>query len=242
MRSSEFVVERLVPLQGGFNVRDLGGYPAAGGKRVRQGAVYRSGALNSLTDADLRVMEKLGVKTIVDFRSAQEREHAPHRLPDTVKAVHELSISAGDIASLTDFTLENGAELMRRINRKLVDAARAQYAEFFRLLSSTGNMPLLFNCSAGKDRTGLGAALLLCALGVEREIIYEDYLLSAKFVRGQYNALARKHPNLAAALTVERPYLEAAFDEMDSRFGGPEAYLERQLGVDAGLLRSLYTV
>lgn len=233
--------ERLLPLEGAYNVRDLGGYPAFGGKTVKWGKVFRSGDLNSLTASDQKLLENIGIKTVVDFRSEQERLRAPHRLPDSVKLLKNLTISAGDMVALSEFTVEAGPSLMLKINRLLVSNAQPQYREFFGLLSGQEYAPLLFNCSAGKDRTGFAAAMFLSSLGVEREVIYHDYALSAEYVREKYANLVTEEPQLEAALTVEREYLEAAFHEIDSRFGGVEKYLAGSLGVNLELMRFLYT-
>lgn len=241
LKHENILQERLLPLEGAYNVRDLGGYPAPGGKTVKWGKVFRSGDLSKLTSNDKQLLENIGIKTIVDFRSEQERTREPHRLPDSVEVLRNLTINAGDMVALTEFTREAGPELMIKINRMLTTDAQPQYREFFSLLSGQTHLPLLFNCSAGKDRTGFAAAMFLASLGVEREIIYNDYVLSADYVRDKYASLLEKEPHLESALTVQREFLEGAFDEIDTRFGGVENYLAGTLGVNLGLMRELYT-
>lgn len=229
-----------LPLEGAYNVRDLGGYPAAGGSNVIYGRVFRAGDLNKLTPNDLRLLEERSIRTVIDFRTEKEKREAPHKLPASVTQVLPLVIRPGDIKDLSAFTEEDTQRFMIQLNRSLVTDHQASYAAFFKALSSFENTPLLFNCSAGKDRTGLAAALFLASLGVDRDIIYQDYLLSAVYVKDKYAQLVAKNPRLAPLFTVQKEYLEAAFDEIDTRYGGVENYLRKQLGVDTALMKRLY--
>lgn len=115
------------------------------------------------------------------------------------------------------------------------------YKEFFSILSEKENAPLLFHCSAGKDRTGIAAALLLSALGVDRETVTEDYMLSAEHITKKYEFITREHPELKPLTTVRKEYLETAFRGIDEEFGGIERYLIDNLEVDLDKLRELYT-
>ena len=233
--------ERVVELEKAYNVRDLGGYPAAAGKTVRWGLVYRSGDLHTLSDGDVEELRRRGIATVVDFRTDREREDEPHRLPATVRHVADLPITPGNLPDFETLTDKEAADILVRVNRELVTEARPQYRAFFRELADPANLPLLFNCSAGKDRTGLAAALFLSSLGVDRETVFGDYLLSAVHLRDKYQSQIDENPGLAPLYTVRREYLQAAFDEIDSRYGGTEAYLREQLGVDVELMRRLYT-
>ena len=232
---------RLVDLEGAYNVRDLGGYAAGLGKTVKPGLVYRSGDLHSLSGRDVRELARRGIKTVVDFRTDGERETEPHKLPETVVSVIALPITPGNLPDFASLSKEGAADMMLRVNRDLVTEARPQYAAFFKALADPDNQPLLFNCSAGKDRTGLAAAFFLVSLGVDRETVYRDYLLSAACLKDKYRHMLAKHPDIGPALTVRREYLEAAFAEIDARYGGIDAYLRDQLSVDADRMRQLYT-
>ncbi|MDL2269478.1 tyrosine-protein phosphatase [Desulfosarcina sp. OttesenSCG-928-A07] len=233
---------RFLPLQGAVNVRDLGGYRAVGKKTVKWGTVYRAGDLNQLTPKDVAWLESLGTpRTVVDFRSQQEKAMAPHRLPKTVQKIVEPMIDPGDILSFKNFDGHSSDDVMVELNRVLVHSAQPQYRILVNTLANPDNLPLLFNCSAGKDRTGLGAVFFLAALGVDRETIVQDYLLSADAVKDRYAAEVAEKPETAPLYTVRREYLEAAFDEIDTRYHGMEAYLTRQLGVDLEQMRTLYT-
>lgn len=227
-------------LEGAFNLRDLGGYAAQDGRIVKRGMVFRADALNRLTDADLAALAPLGLKTIVDFRTEAEKKAAPHRVPAGVSRVLEVPVNPGNMSGLRDITPEEAAQIMPRLNRKLVNEHTKEYALFFSHLAEYGESPLLFNCSAGKDRTGLAAALFLSALGVDKETVFRDYLESARHITRKYADEIAARPWLAPLFTVKREYLEAAFEEIDARHGGMDNYLVKELGVDVELLRRRY--
>lgn len=233
--------KRLLPIEGAYNVRDLGGYKTAQGKTVKWGMVYRSGDLNHLTPTDLDELKKRNLKTIVDFRGKEERDKAPDKMPETVKNVHHIPVDPGNIIALSEFNAENGTELMRSLNEALVNGAKSEYTTFFEILSDPENTPLLFHCSAGKDRAGFAAVLFLSSLGVDRETIYQDYLLSADCVKEKYAPLVKENPHLAPLMTVKREYLDKAFEVIDNNYGGIENYLSKELGVDINRMRSIYT-
>lgn len=237
----ETMTRRFVALEGVTNYRDVGGYPAAHGKTVKWLCFYRSGDLFALSDKDLATLAATGLKTIVDFRSNYEAQADPDRVPASVIKVCNLRIDPGDIFALEDAVNGDGAHLMAHLNVVLVNEAKAQYAGFFQLLADSANTPLLCHCSAGKDRTGLAAALFLTALGVDRELIYADYMLSARLAEEKYRHILNHHPRLLAVITVNPAYLAAAFKEMDDKYGGPAAYLTHELKVDIPLLQAMYT-
>jgi protein-tyrosine phosphatase len=212
------------------------------GGQVKWGMLYRSGDLCDLQAEDRRELEKRNLKTVVDFRDQAEREAAPDGVIGTVVSTHWLPIDAGnmmDLAGVGDSA--DGEALMEKLYRVLAGEARSQYREFFRILSDPANAPILFHCSAGKDRTGMGAALTLSALGVSRDIIIEDYLLSAEYLKGKYRAWLSADSHLEPMMSVRRRYLEAAFDTIERDYGGMDRYLQDELGASPGLLRELYT-
>jgi protein-tyrosine phosphatase len=237
---------RLLAVEGIYNVRDLGGYAVPGGKQVIWGILYRSGDLHTISDAGRAVLEERKLKTIVDFRGQEEIDKAPDVVLSTVLHNHKLSIAPDSMLNLFQSTADATAdasaeEFMREIYRILVNDARLQYREFFRLLSNPENTPLLFHCSAGKDRTGLAAALFFSALGVDRETIYDDYMLSEEYVKEkfalEFQVTHRSHP----VWTIRRDYLETAFEQIDVRYGGTDRYLREELDVEPERLRLLYT-
>lgn len=230
-------------LEGSFNTRDMGGYATKSGAQVKSGKLFRSDDLYTITDADLTLLQDLPLRTIFDFRRADEKQRKPDRIPASVCTVHLYETEPGTFSGkdLAAISREDMYGYMAQYNRDLVNNNQDSYRKFFAVLAEEDCTPILFHCSSGKDRAGLGAALLLSALGVEREIIFEDYMRSKANVLEKHRQNLQRRPNMEAQFTVERSYLEAAFAEIDRKYGGVDKYLVNQLGADLEKLRSLYT-
>lgn len=240
--------DRALPLEGAFNLRDMGGYATADGGRVKRGMLYRSGTMSMLTEADERHLAGLGIATVCDLRRPGERASHPTRWCEPA-GVHywsrdytESSGVLGDVIRDEDATPAAMRDAMIRVYQVIpTDHAPSYRVMFDRLLG--GHVPLLFNCAAGKDRTGVGAALILHALGVPRDTILEDYLLTnshadfSRYVTGRSNAmarLARRAPDVIAPLfAADADYLAMMFETVERDFGGMDAYLADAIGVDA---------
>ncbi len=237
---------RVIALEGCSNLRDLGGYRTADGRRVRMGRVFRSGSLANMTDADLARFGALGIRTVCDLRGVGESARAPSRLPGAdAPEVVPLPIEPRVGASLRD--LLRREEATGEDTYALLQAAYAAYAGehlhryralFVRLLD--GPLPLLFHCSAGKDRTGFGAALLLTALGVPRETVMADYLATNRIWRREH-ALPPETPDAVrdTLLAAHRPLLDGALDQAIKGYGSVDRLLEAGLGLDAARLQAL---
>ena len=152
---------RLLPIEGAYNIRDLGGYPTSDHKHVKWKTFIRSGDLDKLTESDLDYLTSLHIRTDIDFRSMQEKKAAADKIPSTVTQYIPLSIEAGDMTDMTHFNLNNIPGILEQAYVYIIQNAQDTYREFFRIVSEERNTPLLFHCSAGKDRTGIAAALLL---------------------------------------------------------------------------------
>ncbi|MDQ1228632.1 tyrosine-protein phosphatase [Sphingomonas sp. SORGH_AS_0879] len=245
--------QRVLPLQGGRNFRDLGGYRTLDGRTVKWGLLYRSGQMHDLTPADYAYLQKLGIRTVCDFRDTRERTGEPTNWPAGQKPKVLSDDYALDMSGMmlpgdpSTWTHEQVVAAMTATYPKLLDQFRGQYRRMFAELLA-GNAPLAFHCTAGKDRTGVAAALLLSALGVPRATVIEDYLLS-----NQHMAPPPAHPtgfwaklSPEAARTfagVDRRYIEAVFAVTDRHPGGTMGYLKDELGVDPARiakLRGLY--
>jgi protein-tyrosine phosphatase len=243
------VAERLLPLEGGQNFRDLGGYPTEDGRRVRWGQLYRSGTMHALTDSDYAMLGQLGIRVSCDLRATDEREKEPTRWAvdkpprrferDYALDLGPLARELGDPAVTPDRARAVFAQFYAEVPMRFASQCREMFGELLR-----GSLPLSFNCSAGKDRTGVAAALLLTALGVSRETVIEDYLLSNRYYApkppppGQDDATSRWIASLSpevrgVLMGVERNYLESSFAAIERRYGSLDAYFERELGVDA---------
>lgn len=254
------LAERVVPLEAGSNFRDLGGYPASGGKRVRWGRIFRTAAMPKLTAADERTIAALGVRSLVDLRSLDERQMSPTDWR-ALGVTRHFAVDYSATELFGDGSAVNVVDLYARWPLAL----KSQYRRIFEDLLA-GEGPVMFNCSAGQDRTGLAAALVLSALGVPRDVILADYHLSTTHRRPQFefadvdlaalaptNAMARFMLVRSGGRTTARPQplldpsgealLMAALRRIETDYGSVESYLAVELDVDAAdvaRLRSLY--
>ena len=225
------------PIEGISNFRDLGGYTTASGSTVRLTKVYRSNHLANLNNADIDQLGSLQLKTIVDLRSEKECKLAPSCLPqESTPSVHLLPVSPKVGASLQEL-LENGQTTGRDVKDLMVASYRSyardhvsQYRKLIDLLIDENNLPLVFHCSAGKDRTGFGAAIILTALGVPHNVIIDDYL----FTNQAWQAVVRKNKDLThdvrqALMGAHTEYIDSSFKEIEETFGSMEDYLQDAL-------------
>jgi protein-tyrosine phosphatase len=253
------VAERLVPLAQGSNFRDIGGYVGAGGKHVRWGLIYRSAGQPLLTPEDVDQIKALGVAQLVDLRSSEERVIAPTRItgvPYTAVGYSMREIFGGSSPG----QMHNGADVYRNLPHLLAPQLRIIFADLLHRQT-----PIVYNCSAGQDRTGFTTAIILSALGVPRDVIVADYELSTKYRRPEYEmpkldpaahpddpvvqlfARSQQRPNWRTPQPLVdaegRPFLRGAFEEIEAKWGSVEGYLDKQVGVspaDIETLRRLY--
>lgn len=238
-----FTPRRALTLQGTSNFRDLGGYPAAGGKHVKWGRIYRSADISQLTDSDLLALQSRHVALVCDLRGPQEVAQAPDRLP---AGARRLALPAGS-ENIDPRALMSGGP---RLNRDSLMRAvytntsffRAKYKPLFdELLTLDNGQALLFHCTAGKDRTGIGAALVLAALGVDRPTILQDYAATDTYWQaGREQSLHRMtQAGLSAeAVAAMRPllaanpaYLAGTFAAIDRQYGSLDKYLATEMGL-----------
>ncbi|MDR0430152.1 MAG: tyrosine-protein phosphatase [Tannerellaceae bacterium] len=237
--------ERHLPMAGGFNFRDLGGYRTKDGHFVKWGKIFRSDDLHSLTENDLNYLSSIPLVSIVDFRSETEMTQAPDKIPASVKKDYPFPITPGNLTAANDLSALENLNLdsvMMEINKQLVTdpVAIKRYKDFFTLLQNEEEIPLMFHCSAGKDRTGMGAALILLGLGVEEETVLQDYLLSNTYLKDKYASPIEKFPSLQPLFTVKAAFLQAGLDQLKKTYGSIENYLEGALGVDIAKFREMY--
>jgi protein-tyrosine phosphatase len=250
--------QRLLPLEGGRNFRDLGGYRTADGRTVKWGLLYRSGSMHDLTANDYAYLEKRGIRVVCDFRSPRERNaepvswpaaHAPTVFADDYDLTKATTMPKVDMQTLTP---ESARQMLAASYPGILSNFGSQYRRMFAELL-TGHAPLAFNCSAGKDRTGVAAALLLTALGVPRETVIEDYLLTNRYLDPQAltkgkatanEAWTKLSPGVVEAFsTADRSYIEAALAVLDKHPGGAMGYLHDEMNLsdaDITKLRGMY--
>ena len=237
LADTDFAVRRL-PLAGAVNCRDLGGYLAADGRRIRSGLLFRSDQFAELTDDDLPLVVALGLRTMCDLRADSERLHKPNRAFDGhAPAQHVLGFMPHGGDALID-DVRGGrigtAEIEARVRemyRRFVSEQTAPYRQLLQLLSAD-KLPLLYHCTSGRDRTGFGTLVVLGALGVPRETIVADYVASNQFRRDLRFQLGDIDPQLMQTLTQSHPdYIAASFDEIDRQWGGMDLYLRDALAL-----------
>jgi protein-tyrosine phosphatase len=248
------------------NLRDLGGYRTSDGATVASGLVYRSNQLSGISAEDMQELAALGLRNAFDLRTLSERDTRPEELPPGVQYVVldvlEDSPHAGPAQlerlmqdpQTANATLGGGQveEGFRESYREFISlpSAREGFRELFLALGDEGQLPALFHCTTGKDRTGWAAAAFLTLLGVPRDVVMEDYLRSNENIIPAYQGAidafveAGGEPDIPAAILGVKPeYLESAYDEMEARYGTIENYFAEGLGIDAtrqGALRALH--
>ncbi|MFG2296605.1 tyrosine-protein phosphatase [Streptomyces sp. NPDC048603] len=240
------------------NLRDLGGTPLAGGRTVREGLVLRSGQLDRLDLAADPAVAALGVRTVLDFRTGAERDDHPDRVPEGARLLVEDvladKMNSGRVpvaAQLKDILADpikaeehlgggKAEALFGDIYRSFVSSASGQaaYRALLTELADPEAGPLLFHCTAGKDRTGWGATVVLALLGADDETLMAEYLSVNPAVRQAFAPMiegftaAGGNPDIALALIGVVPaYLEAALDEVSTRYGSMEKYVREGLGI-----------
>ncbi|WP_269515392.1 tyrosine-protein phosphatase [Brevundimonas subvibrioides] len=237
------------------NFRDYGGYDTAAGRTLKTGQLFRSAHQASVSEADLARLAALDIGTVVDLRRPVERRRQPSRRPAGFSGqVFESDLDeAGEAPHITflktaDLTPESGRRFMTETYRELpfAPAHIDLFARYFRALGES-DRPVLIHCAAGKDRTGMLAALTHHLLGVSRDDLIEDYLLTnvAVDLAGRAPAIAEQlkgftgrtasHDAVVAFMGVEEAYLDAAIGSIKARHGSIDAYLEQALGVDDSL-------
>jgi len=236
--------DRVLPLEGATNFRDLGGYAGRGGRMVRWRRLFRSDHLGGLTAADKAVLAELGLARALDLRGVAERAAAPYDLPGVTQ--HSLAIEPTVVQRMQDLaatgerlTVPVVGGLMKDLYRGLVNDQARRYAELFEHLLQA-DAPLVFHCTAGKDRTGFAAALVLLALGVPRDVVMHDYLLTNQvFQQPPRGRREISDEALAVLWRVQQGFLDAALHAVDTDHGGVERYLRQRLGLGPVALDAL---
>ena len=247
-------------LQGAYNFRDVGGYPTTDGKKVKRGLIFRSEALAQLTDRDYEQLAELKIKVLCDFRGDDEKQRAPTKWRGSEVEMFPQPIAAGGNTNSIMGKVIQGAPpeeikaVMAGLYGQFVTANVPAYQKLMRRIVD-GGVPVLYHCTAGKDRTGVFTALLLTTLGASRATVMEDYLLTNQYVLTD-KAVATMTANLKnygitkappmeslkPLLGVEPEYLEAVFATIDKEFGNFDEFRRKALGLtdaDVKKLRSM---
>ncbi len=261
------MASRHLDISGLINFRDIGFYPAknlAGEHRsVKPALLYRSGHFHDLNEPTNQALADRRIDLVFDFRNEKERTKKPSQFvspfsPTIVELTLDPGSGASFINALPDIRKDNTAldapsmqQMMRAINRSLVTDHADVYRQFFTHLLAAKPAAVVFHCASGKDRTGVAAALLLSALGVDRDTIIEDYMLTNSCLDVHHHvarAMAdfdNSYPSimqpdvLSAMYEVHPSYLSAALDAIDQQYGGIQNYLQEKMALDHSAIELL---
>lgn len=254
--SPEAIAERVIAIPGARNLRDIGGYPTADGRTVKRGMIYRGGHPGNIPADHLTDLRMLKLKAVLDLRTTEERRSIPYDESCLAGARYwsrDYDLSRGDIVAL----LRDPQTTEIAMRRHMLSAYRLFHEEqhggiagLFNLLVE-GFVPLLVNCTAGKDRTGVTIAILPGALGVPRDIIRQDYALTDSLhdpsgqlfdvdPDGPFAYLLGVEPDVWRTMNSSSPdYIDATFEALDEAYGGVEGYLRQRHGIDRHQLTQL---
>jgi protein-tyrosine phosphatase len=250
---SQTPTARLVNLQGGLNFRDLGGYETSDNGIVARGRVYRSATLHRLTAVDLATIQRLGLRVVYDLRTEAERERAPSVHPDGIRCeLLPIGGTAAKTMELTDLFADGRlsdlpSDFLVRGYDTMVEAGAPSFGRLLTKLAEPDGTPGVFHCTAGKDRTGISAALLLSVLGVDEATILDDFELSAIYYTEPQMARVRLRlvdsdidvARYRALFGAPRTAMATLLATIREGYGSVEAYLQQAAGVGPELFTQL---
>jgi protein-tyrosine phosphatase len=255
---NELAYERVIHLEGTSNTRDIGGYQTSDLRTLRRGQIIRSENLSQLTASDFQKLEAIGVKTVIDLRTDREHNQSPTVwLGDNPPRFFHLPVgdahndwfrAQSRMMKRQRFTQEQSSEHMIEGYRMIAEVGPPSYQKLMELVLDESNWPILIHCNAGKDRAGVAVTLILEALGVDRETIMEEFLLTNEVGRTEKKAmiLAKESKNFGSIrrlgrgpsasawfpiVGVQAEMLEAFYTSVEEQYGSMDAFLT-ELGVD----------
>lgn len=236
--------ERHITLTGSFNFRDLGGLIADTGKAVRTGKLFRADGLHALTDEDMEVLAGKRIATVIDLRTSGELEQTgPARLTQHGARHLHLSIMEGDVSSAESREWREDYTLGMMYGDMIANRG-SQFAAVLQAIGEAGNLPAVFHCAAGKDRTGVTAAMIYGILGVSNDQIVADYALTNAAMEKMREAWAsrgadthsRNYP--AHVMRADPENMEQFLELVEKRHGSMVGYLE-SIGVSDQTMQSI---
>ena len=249
--TSGIISNRVIDMDNVSNFRDLGGYSTTDNKQLKWGYIYRSGHLSNANLFDQDKIKRLGIKTIIDLRTEDDRKKHPYfinisKINIPIESCDFLAIK--DIILKEKFTRSETILYMQNAYKKILEQNAEKYAEMFDVLLDKNNYPVLISSHLGKDSAGIGAALLLYVLGVPEYIIEEDYLASNNYIDPK-KTVSFSEPlsettqeAMTALFSANRAYISSAFDYIRETYGSIDNYLEKEVRVSKGkviILRKL---
>lgn len=239
--------ERIIPMEKVLNFRDMGGYKTADGREVKPGLIFRSADLSAMTEKDISLLQSLGITAIFDYRDDHEAEKQPDPVIPSVRnirvpAINNPAVTSADFEKDMLKQLEQmPLEIMTEMYGKMA-LNNTSFKALMQLFENQEGTAFLHHCMGGRDRTGVGGALILLTLGVDKETIIADYLISNETLAPMNEQMKeRLRPHLSAEkleeimenMRLRAEFLEAVFNAIESGYGTFEAYLEQEFGIDA---------
>ncbi|MDO5858304.1 tyrosine-protein phosphatase [Myroides odoratimimus] len=246
-----YVAERKIPFDKVHNFRDIGGIKTKDGRVVNWGRFYRADALATIQDSEFDLFNDLGITKVFDLRGAHEVEKAPNNQPKQVKYIHIPvfnEVNAEYFKEIEkkfisgDFTLEDADQMLLDANRDFASLYTAKFKDLVHQILEE-DTPIVYHCSAGKDRTGFTSALLLSILNVDRATILDEYEMTNFYtqhtIEDNIEKMSKLMPGVKkinkeafrAMMGVKKEFLQMAFDTIDQRYGGMDNYIKNQLGI-----------
>ncbi|EML1937911.1 tyrosine-protein phosphatase [Providencia sp. 21OH12SH02B-Prov] len=247
MTKTPYLHPSVLPLKGGVNFRDLGGKKLANGNKIKSGLLFRSGALNHLTEEDLIILQDQNLYQILDYRDVAEIKSKPDIVWD---GAHYVNAPANPMAKEVSADLDKlTPELLEKFDPKifmnrlyeLLPLNNPAYYQLVNMLKQPEKGGIVQHCAVGKDRTGVGSALVLFALGADLDTVMEDYLLTNETLAPYRKHLLEEHAQRMSESAVKKfeyvysvreEFLLTAINSINNHYGSIDKWLETDFGLD----------